>query len=329
MVPPLTPNVVRRIAYSRFLYEEGVRYSRRPAPLSATALLSFHDAVENFLGIAIDHLQVKVNPKIDFMEYWGRVKSETGLDLPGKTPMNRLNNARVGLKHHGNFPAAETIEQSREAVLAFFSAATPMVFGVNFETIDMSDLVTQPKVAELLHAAQGRAESGDYVDAMAGLSLAFEALMAHYSGGYSQYGMQQSPFAFGPRMDGRDKPHPPKNDVERSLAKVVDVLGKVQGATRMASLGIDYTRYARFTAIAPKVYGYANGTWRYTQTSWHEELTAEDYSSSRSFVIESALQAARADGVHELLEAHREAYMKYSRRGVEPFPERTWNGPTL
>lgn len=42
MPKPLDPLTVQRLAYVRFLYEQGLEHTRRPAPLSSSALLSFH-----------------------------------------------------------------------------------------------------------------------------------------------------------------------------------------------------------------------------------------------------------------------------------------------
>jgi hypothetical protein len=64
--------------------------------------------------------------------------------------------------------------------------------------------VTQSETAQLLREAQTHADTGDYIAAMAGLSLAFEALLDHYSGSRSFDGWWQSPFSFGPEL-GHDR----------------------------------------------------------------------------------------------------------------------------
>ncbi|MFE7181014.1 hypothetical protein [Streptomyces erythrochromogenes] len=197
MAAKLTPIDIQRLAYSRYLYDEGVMYSLRPAPLSSTAVLSFHDAVENFLGLAAQFLGVEVSPKIQFIEYWGQLKPTV---LPVRGAMNTLNNVRVALKHHGVFPSSQTVEQSRANVLNFFTLATPVVFGIDFDAINMTGLVTQAETAQLLRDAQTHADVGDYVHAMAGLRLAMEALLRRYARP-QDLNYIDSPFAFGPRID--------------------------------------------------------------------------------------------------------------------------------
>ncbi|GAB2714558.1 hypothetical protein [Streptomyces bullii] len=325
MAPRLTPTIVQQLALVKHIYAEGVDASRSPHPLSATAVLKFHDAVELFLGLSASHLGVNVNPKIDFLEYWGQIKTQTTVALPGKTDMDRLNHARVGFKHKGNVPATQTIERCRDYVSTFFTTATPMVFGVDFEAIDMVDLVTQGEVARLLGEAQTHADIGDYIQAMAGLSLAFEGLRDHYSGNGSSIGWEQTPFSFGPKLHWVDEPRvdgPKRHDHPR-LGKISDIAQETQEAMQVISLGIDFPGFARFKAMAPRVHAYHDGSRRFIVTKWDESITAEDYGWARQFVIESALRAARADGVRELLEAQ----MTANWRPEKPFPERTWTGP--
>ncbi len=58
MQPSLDPLTVQRLAYVRYLYREGIEQSRQPAPLRSRAITSFHDAVENFIGLVAQHLKV-------------------------------------------------------------------------------------------------------------------------------------------------------------------------------------------------------------------------------------------------------------------------------
>ncbi|WP_445525821.1 hypothetical protein [Streptomyces cyslabdanicus] len=91
---------------------------------------------------------------------------------------------------------------------------------------------------------------------------------------------------------------------------------------QVLSLGIDFPSYSRFKIIVPDVQPYGDGSQRYTVTEWDEARTADDYAWAEHFVIESALRAARADGVQELTENRSEAIRKH-----EGWFERTWTGP--
>jgi hypothetical protein len=315
---------MQRLAYVRYLYQEGIEHSQRPTPLSSSALLSFHDAVENFLGLAAEHLGVEVRPGISFMEYWGAFKPE--FDLPSKASMKRLNETRVNLKHHGVFPSAQGIEQARECVVDFFTTVTPMIFNVSFDQIDMAGLVTQEETARLLQEAETHAAVHDYTHAMAGLSLAFEALLKQYAGRGDSWDWRESPFSFGPTLHHRDRAKDPRLGIDPIIGginKLMDVAEETQTALRLISLGIDFPQYTRFAALAPRVHGYFSGPPRYVVPPSLAELGAEDYAWARQFVIESALRAASADGILQLLDEH--AKKDWDPKG-KPAPQRSWTG---
>jgi hypothetical protein len=102
----LDANTVRRLAFIRFLYAQGQDQAKRPQPLAATALLSFHDAMEMLLLLAAEHLKVNLPKGTTFEGYWDQIAQQSGTQLPGRPAMRRMNNSRVNFKHHGSIPSA-------------------------------------------------------------------------------------------------------------------------------------------------------------------------------------------------------------------------------
>ncbi|MFE1796900.1 hypothetical protein ACFW9L_12110 [Streptomyces sp. NPDC059517] len=321
MLSSLDQLTVQRLAYVRYLYHEGIEQSRQPAPLRSRAITAFHDAVENFVGLVAQHLGIDLNKGVDFIAYWALIKPK--FDLPKKDSMKRLNDARVALKHNGTFPSEHQIEQARTTLDGFFTVVTPQVFGVEFDSIDMVDLLTQPGVARFLREAQTHADIGDYPHALAGLSLAFDELLDHYSGRFTR--PRQAVFTFGPNLDPFDEPQITGADGRRlkRLKKLSKIADSTQEALRAMALGIDYAGLARFKIVTPHVFGYADGSRRYAVSSWCESRTVDDYEWARHFVIESGLRAACADEIQGLLEAQ----YKADWNPAQPFPQRSWTGP--
>src|SRR6266568_2878239 len=131
----LNSNVVRRLAFIRFLYTQGQEQARRPQPLAATALPSFHDAVEMFLLLAAEHLGVNLDKNTTFERYWDQIAQQSGTQLPAKSAMRRMNGSRVNFKHHGSIPSAMDLDQFRGDATTFFTDATPAVFAADFTSI--------------------------------------------------------------------------------------------------------------------------------------------------------------------------------------------------
>jgi hypothetical protein len=296
VAPSLTPPVVRQLAFIRFLYVGGVAHCGRPAPLSSEAVLTFHDAVELFLGLAADHLNTNPDPKIGFLQYWPELK-KASVDLPQQRAMKRLNDSRVALKHHGTHPAADTIERARDDVRNFFTDATPLVFDVDFDNIDMIDLVTQRDVARQLGEARTFADKSQYALAMGTLGEAFTTLLRHYAGPDRSVVWQESPFAFGPTLSVFDEPRVARDRSDSRMKKLSEIAQATQRAMRVMSLGIDFPDYLRFQAIAPTVNGHTDEARFVVVLEGDDTITAESYTWAVHFVIESALRAATADDV--------------------------------
>ncbi|MBX9399473.1 hypothetical protein K4749_39560 [Streptomyces sp. TRM72054] len=319
----MTPLEVQRLAYIRFLFEEGIDYSRRPAPLSATAVLVLHDAVELFLGLAADHHATDPDPKIQFMAYWAELKkSEAAIHLPGQGSMRTLNDVRVAMKHHGTLPAEQTIERSAADVLRFFTTATPVVFGVDFDRIDMADLVTQKAVAQLLRDAQPWADRGDHTHAMAGLSLAMDALLDYYARPDAPFGWRETPFSFGPAVTWRHVAHTDSRTIEGQVSMLSAIAKESRTALQIICLGIDFPSFARFQTLVPRVHGYYDHSYRYSYLP-SDPATPQQYSWARHFVIESALRASRADEALDFMQGQ----AAHTQRMQSKSEERAWTGP--
>ncbi|MFD6613543.1 hypothetical protein ACFWD1_32295, partial [Micromonospora chalcea] len=214
------------------------------------------------------------------------------------------------------------IEQARETVVDFFTTVTPKIFGVELDTVDMVDLLTQHEVKQLLRDTQTHADIGDYVQAMAGLSLAFQALLTNYQSGEEP--TRQSAFNFGERPSPFDEPRGEYRDPGlRRLEKLDNFMVITQDTLLAISLGIDYASMARFHILTPQVRTYRNGDKRYHFGRALEEVTSDDYDWARHFVIESGLRAAKADDLQAMEKKRWEANQKTRK----PLPHRFWTGP--
>ncbi len=219
--------VVKGLAFVRFLYNQGLEQVRRPQPLATAALLSFHDAVEMFLGLAADHLGVNLSEHVPFDGYFDQIKQGAGIELPGRRPMRRMNRSRVSLKHHAIFPSPTDLEQFRADVTTFLTDATQQVFKADFLSLDMIDLVTQQNAVTLLRSAEAHAGQGDHTEALALLSQAFEELLKDYADRKQGTG-EFSPYTLWPEarersMLGRDH----DRELTKRLEQVEGALGRM------------------------------------------------------------------------------------------------------
>jgi hypothetical protein len=171
MTTPLTPDLIRRLAFVRYLLGVGIDQSRRPDPLAAVALLTLHDAAEMFLQIVAEH-QNASDQERNFIAYWNKLEKK-GVRLSHRVAMERLNAARVNLKHRGVSPSHADIEGFRETVSSFLLENAKEVLGIDFDRLSLTHLLKSDTVRQLLEAAEAALTSGDLQTAMSESAQAF------------------------------------------------------------------------------------------------------------------------------------------------------------
>jgi hypothetical protein len=260
-----------------------------------------HDAVEFFLQLASEHLNVG-SAQPNFMDYWDLLSKKLGCDLQQKESMRRLNKARVGLKHHGTFPSQLDIEAFRGNVTSFFGDNTPLVFGVRITDISLVEYVNPESSRNKLKEAEVHLESGDTLSALDKISLAFAEMIRDYET-RKRDRFFRSPFYFGPDLEflssffiglrGESRS-------ERGLSEFVDNVKKsieaMQEAIKILALGLDYRKYSKFRQLTPRVALVLPGG-HVIQRRFGEEdkPPVEEARFCIDFVIESALALAEFD----------------------------------
>ena len=125
------------------------------------AVSHFQDAVEMFLYAVVreDGLDVKKNQR-GFPGLWQVVDGHLERKLPYRVEMLELNSARVQFKHNGMPPALSVAERCLLDTRRFLVDATRVVFGEDFESISLVDLIADAEMQAVLkqgehHLAQG------------------------------------------------------------------------------------------------------------------------------------------------------------------------------
>jgi len=174
---------MQRLALFRYLYVLGINQTRQPEPLAALAVLSLHDSVELFLHLCAEHAdaqrgQLSRGKMLKFEEYFGIINEAIApRRLSHQAAMVRLNEARIGLKHHGTATARLTVEQLGADVTRFFGDNTPVVFSTEFGNISMANLVASDSARTYLRNAEAELESGNTEAASEFIAVAFQHLI--------------------------------------------------------------------------------------------------------------------------------------------------------
>lgn len=179
MVLELTVNDVHRLAFAKFLMSHAQQQSKSASPLNASAVLSSQDAVELFLIIVAQKVNLDPN-KINFMDFWERLESKD-IRLPYKEAMRHLNDCRVMIKHKGAFPSASDVDRCVADAYSFLNEATGVVFNTSFENVSLLDFVPYESVREHIVSAEEYLENGKFADSIEQSALAFEYLLNEFN----------------------------------------------------------------------------------------------------------------------------------------------------
>jgi len=252
--------ILKRLAFIKYLLNVANNQSFQPEPIIATSILSFHDALELFLHLCSEELDIKAQ-KFSFLEYWDKLKPELlkrgKKELTQLESMRRLNKSRVALKHHGTLPSKLDIESFRVLANTFFEENCKNVFGIKVKDISLLELISYKRVKDYLQKALELYELPRETEAMANLAIAFEILLRDYEDSKKARHYQNSPFFFGKHMTFLSSFSLGLNN-DPKLSEFVDSVKEsieaIQKVVKILSLGIDYRRYVRFSLLTPMTY---------------------------------------------------------------------------
>jgi hypothetical protein len=288
---PLTKDLNRRLAFVRYLYRLGVDQSHKPAPFAAVAVLTFHDTCEMFLQIAAEHNGVTPARRSDFLDYWTLFEQQTQLQVTSKVSMDRLNRARVNLKHGGVLPAHDEIEGFRAAVTNFLDDNSLSLLGVNLNEVSLTSMIRSDDVRGPLEKAETALSDGNLPAVMEEVARAFTVSLRRF-----ESRPRSSPYPWGGSYSLRNANASlvravgeldELRDVRRTLDRVVDVFAE---AITIVAYNLDYDSYLMFKTHAPVVHQMLGGNMIVEWTAQPERTEPEVVQRCLTFVIDTAIR---------------------------------------
>ena len=288
----ITPNPehMTRLALVRFLLQQADHQVEKPSPIDALALLPMHDAIEMFLDLAADAANAPVT-KREFRDYWTALaQCDPPIKLPLQRSMDKLNRARVALKHHGQRASLSQIKEHLVNCKTFVDEACVECFGITIYDASMLSLIRTIAVADILTEAQTAMRSSDLTVALEKAAFAFsEASESQF------HRLPRLSSALSLRLGGLGfKINHAAEDAVRELLKPVHeamsyFIKDYESTVALLSLGIDLRDYKTFRDRTPIVFGYANG---HRTAQWMKEPPSEPESAQWciDFVVDFTLR---------------------------------------
>jgi hypothetical protein len=292
MPEPLTRDLIRRLAFVRYLYGLGVDQSHKPEPFAAVAVLTFHDACEMFLQIASEHNGVTFprQRSPDFLDYWQLFEQQAQLQVSSKASMSRLNRARGNLKHGGVLPAHDEIEGFRAAVATFLEDNALALLSINFDDVSLTSMIRSDDVRGPLERAEAAFSVGNLQGVMEEAARAFTVSLRRYESRPRSSSAHPSARSYSLRRANASlfsSNFREIDDVSRSLDRVVNVFAE---AITIVAYNLDFDSYLMFKTHAPVIHEIPHGEIIVEWMAHHERTEPEVVHRCLNFVIDTAIR---------------------------------------
>ena len=173
----MLPDIHRRIVNAKYVFERAISIQAENDEMSLSiALLLAHDAIELLMLAVLDHVGAKPNARRNFMDFWPDMKHATSQEPPDLIPMEGLNKLRIGLKHNGNLPHAQTVRGLVPRCKGFFENVLNAYCQLQYEDVSLLDMLPDAEVISLLKKSEKAFQSGDKLSAMLNLKFAFHKI---------------------------------------------------------------------------------------------------------------------------------------------------------
>lgn len=259
----INQNLMKRLMFIKYMYEKGVEQSLKSYPESQMSLLTFHDAIELFLIFSYVHLggDKHIND-IHFKNYWKEIsKLPNGVELTQQPSVEKLNDARVNLKHRGNFTSHLDIEAFRATSTSFFNENTEKVFGTDFSDISLVGLVKNQEVKQNLKKAEEFLKDNKFDESINEISDAFYQIIHNHDKKIKDLLGYDNPFINcdldyninSPCDHGYDDDNGFSDVFLTNFENISISIDYLQETVKLMSWGINYYDYVKFRSIIPSV----------------------------------------------------------------------------
>ncbi len=299
--------ISERLSYIKHLFYLGVQQSELNYRVAFPSILSFHDAIDMFMQLVAEKRGIvkKERDKLYLMNFFDKIP-----ELTLKASVNKINTRRNNLKHSGQIPAPNEIEESKTITQLFFEENVSLIFGIDWSDVSFYNLITIDKVRQCLISADKFLQHGKKKEIVTVLSIAFfeilqidpkvkinskKFLIDHdykLAGSFSSPIIATSIRHIENNIKGIVGSNAEKQAkiFDKRLKSAIEIYDnnfkRLEEILRILSLGIDYRKYINFKMITPRV----ELTQNYRLGKIDEELlTDKNIKFMFDFVFDSAM----------------------------------------
>lgn len=190
----MTNDKIERLIFIRFLLSQAEKQIDLDRPMSSSAILTLHDAVECFLQLSYEHLLEKPKPHPNFtldnyVEQINKNLSINGETIINKSFIKRLNDLRNQLKHTTVFIDIKNIYNSYIESKLFFEDFTSVIFNKLLDEISLVTLISDEDVKKHLSEAETELNKGNLHKSLFAIGKGFYEIKNEVLKGQDNFGI--------------------------------------------------------------------------------------------------------------------------------------------
>jgi len=250
------PGVLEEIYFTKKLYSESQRFLTPNADKYdfSFGMILAQDAIELMLGAISLQLEIQIERNSSLDKCFEKIQTELGKKIPYRKEIEKINKARVDIKHHGILKRFDDYKNEISFLPYFFDSASQLAFGVNLSEVSLADMVENVKIKQLIVAAEKALNNGKYRECVENMAWARNEMIGHkFIAGGALYK------SFGLRAEDKEV--------------VFENYSDTKAAVILLQHGVDFEKFAYYSAILPDVY-YSYKSKQY-ELCWYSEYANE------------------------------------------------------
>lgn len=268
---------IKRLTLSRYLFELALQNANSQQETADAACIHLlQDAIEVFFLAAFDHLNVSVTGRTDFPQYLDKLTDKLNYELPFRRRLLEINRVRVHSKHEGIPPNRKEVNGYVTDARKFLEQVCEKVFGADFWTISLVELLDEGEQKTLLGDAERAFKEQRYLDCM------IECRKAFYLAFESDYDIKKDIESQVGILFGSRAPYFARNSeyAKKNVRTPFDyiVLDHAGIDAELMKEGVDNTTFWNVWRLTPQVYRHAK------EDQW---------------LVKQELQKAESDGIQD------------------------------
>jgi hypothetical protein len=256
--------LVRQI-YQRAVIQSEVLHSDFDRIMS---LIAFDLASETVLKAVVGALEPSKNTDKDFQSIIQQADAlfvkQSFPEVPDKPKIQHVHSLRNDAQHKAKYPSNTDVSDSRTYTRDFLQQIVLNVWGQDFNTISLTEVIRHTRVKEFLEQAEQEIKNSNTVQAVARAKAGFQLAM------------------------GKVK-HSVVGRYADSMSDHITVK-KISNAVFLSVVGLDYPSYLRYKKLSRMIHVFDYGDHIQINTGSDDPITTEDAEYIVNYAVNSVIQ---------------------------------------